>query len=347
MPNTDFAVVIGISHYSDLGKPVPGAIKDADRFIEWLKGPAGVPDNQIHIKRLVSKDPPDPGKNPVITEIDDAFEKVLAEAENRREENRRAGNVAPLRLYVYFAGHGCSQGSQHMALLLGDASRRYLNKSLDSSSYHDGLVRNAIFPEQVFFYDCCRNFDRRVVGRRSPWSDADPSPGAANVRQVIFYAAGFTEYANETVFKYNERQQGLFTMALLEALNGGGAVRQNNEWVITAYKVAQYVHQRLDELTKPKKLRQHLGWYPGGVDDLVLAPTTTPLLHGVHVSTQHPGTEIVVYDETVENEVGRRPLVGNATELRLPAGNYVVAVNPTGPKLVVRIGPGEPTTVEL
>jgi len=342
MPDTDFAVVIGISNYPGLRKPVQGAVRDADRFIDWLKDPAGVPDNQIHIKRLVSKDPPDPGMNPVITEIDDAYEKVFAQA-----ENRRAGNIAPRRLYVYFAGHGCSQGSQHMALLLGDASRRYLNRSLDSSSYHDGLVRNAVFPEQVFFYDCCRNFDRRVVGRRSPWSDDDPSPGAANVRQIIFYAAGFTEYANETVFKYNEQQQGLFTMALLEALNGGGAVRQGNEWVITAYKVAYYVHQRLDELTKPMRLRQHLGWYPGGVDDLVLAPTTTPMLHNVHVSTQRPGTEIVVYDETVENEVERRPLVTNAVEFDLPAGNYVVALKPTGPKRIMPIGPGEPTMVEL
>src|SRR6266702_3557876 len=102
MPDTDFAVVIGISHYPGLRKPVQGAVRDADRFIDWLKGPAGVPDNQIHIKRLVSKDPPDPGMNPVITEIDDAFEKVFDQV-----ENRQAGNVAPRRLYVYFAGHGC------------------------------------------------------------------------------------------------------------------------------------------------------------------------------------------------------------------------------------------------
>jgi hypothetical protein len=312
MSKRDFAVVIGIARYPYL-KTLEGPVKDAKKFCKWLVESAQVSSDQIQL--VLSKDPPEPGDRPVQDEIDDAFRAVFNQANQLRVKQ-----VEPRRLYVYFAGHGCAGEARHVALLMANALVGDLNRSLDTASYHKGLINLAIFPEQVIFYDCCRNYDQRVVGRRSPWDEAPPAPGSNAIKQYVLYGAGFTEYANERALMTSERR-GLFTRALLEGLKSGAAKRRRGKWVVTYLSLMFYVRMRLNQLTCPEYLRQHLGWNPGGVaDDLELVEVDIPGLWDVTVTvTAMAAGEVVVYDGSM-NEVMHQPI--SAPELHFQIMYY-------------------------
>ncbi|PLS78587.1 MAG: hypothetical protein CYG59_17720, partial [Chloroflexi bacterium] len=288
MAAEDYAVVIGISRYPSL-RDLEGSVKDAMDFIEWLKGPAKVPTENI--KDVLSKSDPDPGDTPILQQIDEAFLEVM-----------NAGRARPVRrLYVYFAGHGCAQEVRHVALLMANANLDLLNRSIDTLSYHDGLARSAVFPEQIIFYDCCRNWEQRVKGREPEWTPKEPGPGVADVVQFVLYAAGFTQYANERPIspEYSTRR-GLFTRALLDGLNGGAAVRQGGEWVVTTRRLVPYLVSRLKYLTRAEGVRQELSWNPAGpARDLVLAPVDTPTLQAVSVgiTTLPAPSELIIEDD--------------------------------------------------
>jgi hypothetical protein len=305
MANEDFAVVIGIARYPRL-RDLQGSVQDARESYDWLVGPANVPPAQV--KLVLSKDPPEPGERPIQDEIDDAFQEVFEQARQLRIQR-----VEPRRLYVYFAGHGCAQEARHVALLMANALVGDLNRSLDTESYHKGLINLAIFPEQVLFYDCCRNYDQRVVGRRSPWDDGKPALGSNAVKQVILYGAGFTEYASERALVVPSERRGLFTKALLEGLRGGAAKPRHKprhrKWVVTYMSLANYVQKRLDEMTRREGLKQHVSSNTAGIaGDLDLVEVDTPGLWDVTVKTSVSAGEVVAYDSSMK-EVDRQPEV--------------------------------------
>jgi hypothetical protein len=333
MAHEDFAIVIGISRYAYL-RCLQGPVKDAEDFKEWLIKAAEVKDS--HIKSILSDDPPNPGDRPIHAEIDRAFLEVFQEA--RQCQARR--------LYVYFAGHGCSAEVDHVALLMASATLDTLNDGLNAVSYHEGLARRALFPEQVFFYDCCRNYERRAHGRIPIWTYDDPAPGAENVTQLILYASGFTQYAYERAIHYSERR-GLFTKALLEGLNGKAPKRQGGEWVVTSESLVPYVTQRLEELARHEGLRQNLSRGPvGRVRELVLARVNPPL-QKVSVTSGVPGGEVVVKDENMEEIEPRVPLVEGKAELELIPGLYYIVVEPGNSGRVVSVGGDEAIAVSL
>lgn len=214
-------------------------------------------------------------------------------------------------------------------------------------SYHEGLARRALFPEQVIFYDCCRNWDHRVQGRIAPWSNDPPTPGAAAVTQFILYAAGFTEYANERALEYSTRR-GLFTKALMEGLNGRAVKKVGEEWIVSTEKLVPYVVERLDQLTKVFGVRQQLGWNPAGrpITHLDLAKVATPGLFPLFVTTQFPGTNIIVRDDHLQ-EFQRKTLFEHRASFDLPPSSYCVHVEPGGHGRIVEVGPGKPSTITL
>jgi hypothetical protein len=321
MAGEDFAVVIGITHYPQL-VDLEGPVKDAQEFARWLTGPAQVPDTNVF--PVLSRDPQEPGGRPVQDEIDDAFERVFAAA--RALSARGKG---PNRLYIYFAGHGCAQGFRHVALLVANASLQALNRGLDTESYHNGLGKDALFPEQVFFYDCCRNYDRRVRGRSAPWPDDEPPVGAGRVKQFVLYGAGFNEYANERKLRFDTRR-GLFTRALIDGLNGAAAKRVGREWVVTSDSLVTYSQKRLDGLARQENLEQHLEYNPAGLPGaLSLATVREPWHQLVTIKTRAPGLNVVI--EPTDAQPPRHfDAVEHEITVELSFGQYNVRTEPGG-----------------
>jgi uncharacterized caspase-like protein len=320
----DFAIVIGIAHYPYL-RPLEGPVLDAERVCEWLVGPAGVPED-TNLELVVSKN--SAAEHPFLDEIDAAFDRIF----------ERAASGAR-RLYIYFAGHGCSKAIDHLALLMANANPDRLNRAMNATEYRQSLA-TLLFPEQVYFFDCCRNYDARISGRGPEWT---VNPGAAPVpdlTQVVLYAAGFTQYANERHLLYSERR-GLFTEALLEGLNGGAATfdAASDSWVVCSDRLISFVYERLKELTSGEQVEQDLWTDPKGVPrHLVLSTGVEPRLLQVTVKAPARTSQITVLDKDVQ-QIESRPVLDSRDTItvELPPGQYVIRAEPGGQGEIINL----------
>src|SRR5262249_33775241 len=158
MPRDDYyALVIGIARYPHL-RPLQGPVMDAKCFCKWLLGWGEVPPENLwvitsgeeaggnppvcvsdgplenHPDRAVievtveerferaCRGHPPAGGHPIQDDIDTAFRELFKKARQGR----------PQRLYVYFAGHGCSKEFHHVALVMANATGDELEQSLNA-----------------------------------------------------------------------------------------------------------------------------------------------------------------------------------------------------------------------
>lgn len=316
---TDFAIVIGIC-YPHL-RPLKGTVKDAFAFYKWLRKTAKVERQNVHLLvSNASKDYP----NPTQDEIDNTFSKVFKQAKTSN----------PRRLYIYFAGHGAAANAGKLALLMPDASPETLNRSLQTDSYHQWLREQALFPEQLFFYDCCYTYDLRVDGRICPFTkpkDWKPTSQTASALQYFFYGSAFTQSAYEEKTSSFSTKRGLFTIALIEGL-GGEAVerkikRQKNQWLVTTRSLRRYITTRLKDLNDRFGRNQKLDPDAGAGENLELFKIDKSTLkrHDLTVITHTKEGEVIVYDEH-EREVERQPLPDKEITFKLPSGLYTLTI---------------------
>ncbi len=317
---TDFAIVIGIC-YPHL-KPLKGTVKDAFAFYKWLRKTAKVERQHVHL--LVSNSSKD-FPNPTQDEIDNTFLKVFEQAKE---------TTNPRRLYVYFAGHGAAANVGKLALLMADASPETLNRSMQTLSYHQWLREQALFPEQLFFYDCCNKYDRRVDGRICPFTNRlnwTPSSKTANVLQYFFYGAAFTQGAYEEKTSSFSTERGLFTIALIEGLRGEAVERkikrQKNQWLVTTKSLRRYITTRLKYLNIEFGRNQKLDPDAGAGENLELFKIDKSTLkrHDLTVITHTQEGEVIVYDED-EREMERQTLPQEEITFRLPSGVYTLTI---------------------
>jgi hypothetical protein len=103
--NTDhYAIVIGLSQYSELGPPpaeLHGPENDADAVYAWLTDPNGGGLPAQNVKLIKSSDFRPPNAKPVPNDFDDSFLWISRAAQNN---GLRVGK----RFYFYLAGHGFS-----------------------------------------------------------------------------------------------------------------------------------------------------------------------------------------------------------------------------------------------
>jgi hypothetical protein len=278
----DFAIVIGIDNYSDDLRPLNGAVRDAERIWEWLAGPGGVPKDQRWLIRSGRK--PD---RPVIKQVEDAFAKLRARAEDR--ENRR--------LYVYFAGHACSVERWHANLLMADARGNALATGMNAKAYEHWLGKVGWFEQQLFFYDCCRPTDRAVAGREPIYSADETQPWAEEVSQVVHYATRWLGKAHERPTEAELKHRGLFSTALMEGLEGWAAVRTRRGSVITVASLQGYIVHRMRHLVDEYGIDQRPVFRTEANPDLVLFDGIPPLRTDVVVTAPESEPELVIYDD--------------------------------------------------
>jgi Caspase domain len=342
--DTDFALVIGIKHYPHL-RQLDAPVRDATAIDEWLRARAGLPKSNIELVVSGAKTE----ERPIQKEIDDGLYRILDTA-----KNRMLGQPGwrPRRLYVYFAGHGCSRQLEHIALLMADASLDRINRAMDATEYRAALARR-LFPEQVYWFDCCRNYDALVRGRGPDLTVADSDPPVEGLTQVVWYAAGFTEFANERVIKWHEERSGLFTAALLEGLHGAAATGDPHasHGIVFTDRLQSYVRDRLRDLAEAEKVQQAM-WMPPPLGDprvLVLA-RNVPIIKGcVRVEFPTGTTRVVVRDASLRTVGSPREIALDATAetFDLEFGSYTFTVEPSGASCAVRLLPGKPDSVDL
>jgi hypothetical protein len=331
----DYAIVIGIAHYPFL-RPLEGPVEDAIAMREWLVGPGGVPDAQV--KLVISQEPPAPAK-PILDEVDDAFTYIFDLATAQQPARR---------LYFYFAGHGCTSyaADSELVIIMVNARLDQLNRSLNTHSVHQGLKVHALFPEQVMFYDCCRNYDSRVVGRIPSWSTDAPTAAAANVTQVIFTGSRFTEYAYERRMD-DGFQRGLFTKALLEGLHGDAAAKRGPQWLVTPDSLNAQLELRVPELAQSFGLQQRPEpIFSGDYRRLVLATLDQPVKFAITVRVPRADGEVIVEDHDLV-EVARVRAQGHEAHLQLVTGLYAVRTDDQPEAVPFKITRGQPHTIDL
>jgi hypothetical protein len=325
----DHALVVGIDRYPNLTS-LQGAVNDAEAFGSWLQGIGQVPAQNVHM--ITSRVMTEPDR-PILDQIDDDFMSIVQAAE--------AGPAR--RLYVYFAGHGCSKEIRHLALVMANASKGMLNRSFNTSEYHTSLAGMGVFAEQVFLYDCCRNYDSRVEGHPPGFTLAAPGSGAGLVSQFILYGTAFTQYANEARQVYSTNR-GLFTVALIEGLSGGAARRDNGTWAVRWTTLIPFVDARLQQLARQQGLIQRVSRNEAGVlTDIILAEGVTPRLQTVTVRTTPPGGELVVRDG-IGTEIDRKRNAELVT-FQLPPGLYSFRHEPSMTTEPGEVLPGEDLAV--
>jgi hypothetical protein len=159
------------------------------------------------------------------------------------------------------------------------------------------------------------------------------------------FAAGFTEYANERQLMFSERR-GLFTTVLLEGLNGNAAMSNGD---VTTDRLIHYVRERLDDLTRDERVRQHL-WHEeiGNRRSLVLATGVTPTLQPISVRLPAGTVRVVVRDDRHVQIAAQQIAPGSDTaKFDLEMTYYSLTAEPSGATATLTVLPGPPTVVDL
>ncbi|MES9904118.1 MAG: caspase family protein [Sedimenticola sp.] len=240
----DFALVVGINDYPNYGsngRPLRGAIGDAEEFADWLLdaefGGGLKPDHCKLIRSSVETvDPPQPQKY----RIDAAFQQIW---------NMSKGLGGGRRFYLYFSGHGQTQTHNDVALCMANWEINRQAAAISFRKYLDLVIRCMNFEEVVILMDCCRT---RKVGAKGQESELTcPVPVAGEVRVFIAHATEFQTAAHEADLpgQDNEEAQeesdndepivrGHFTRALITALKGAAA---SDTGGVSAGKLASYL----------------------------------------------------------------------------------------------------------
>ena len=315
----DYALVIGIAHYPYL-RSLEGPALDAQRIERWLLERAGLPVGNV--EPVISREPIE--ERPILEEIDKALGRILRKAKSGAR-----------RLYVYFAGHGCSEAIGHIALLMANADMDNLGRSMNATEYQDAMAQR-LFPEQVYLFDCCRNYDRRVMGRGPEFTVDPQAPPVPDLVQVVLYAAGFHEFARESHILWEEKRQGLFTEALLEGMEGAAAVLNEvtGEGLVTTDRLIPYVYDRLNDLTEKETvpIRQHMWWNPRGLArPLTLATGIAPWRKQVIVTFPPNTTRVLVQDARSQTRAKHEVVAGESSvTFDLELASYTFAAQPGG-----------------
>ena len=194
----DYAVVIGLNDYPQFGsqgRPLDGAIQDAERFARWLGDTdtgGGLPADNC--KKILSvADPLGPNK----LVIDLALGSIITAA-------REAGGGR--RLYFYFSGHGQAKKR---------ARRGAVPLPLVAAVPVRGLERSALqghaaascspFEEVVILLDCCRIRSIDATGSESEIGCAIPVDGAGSKRFMLGFATEFQNAAMEARDRSRDR----------------------------------------------------------------------------------------------------------------------------------------------
>jgi uncharacterized caspase-like protein len=259
MKNLHYAVVVGINCYPDI-RHLNFARQDAEAFARWLQEPhgGGLPKKNIGVVKATAdarrgqtrREQAVPTRARVFKMLYKFRKEVDAHLEEHPEDWEQT------RLYFYFSGHGIAPVPRDAALLMADAGSDWYGENISCAKLLDFFITNQPFHEIVVFADCCREYVGNAPLGDVPWTLVKRDNG--HVLSVLGCATYFGDIAYEPSPEENanpDQQRGYFTQALLEGLKGQ-AVDDPITGVIDSNSLANYVRQRVQDLTEHRKYPQ-------------------------------------------------------------------------------------------
>ncbi|HJZ92731.1 MAG TPA: hypothetical protein VKE40_17785 [Gemmataceae bacterium] len=258
-PSIDWAIVVGIADYPDLGN-LKSPENDARAFHAWVTSPSGgavPPDRARLILSSQFPQPSPPGlRPPTIREVENELIGLRALA----EENRRKGQGLQVgrRLYLYFSGHGCAPRFEEAAILMANATRQMVYHLAGVPSA-DWFFRSGSFSEIVLLMDCCREPYERVHTYVPPWVDLTQPDVMDQSQRFYGLAAPWSRLARERVMP-DQTSRGVFTLALLAGLQGAAydstteytdSVTNKRMAHVTSSSLKNFMYNYLPEFLSP------------------------------------------------------------------------------------------------
>jgi hypothetical protein len=159
MAGDDWAIVVGVSHYPDLGDLV-APDNDARAFFEWVTAETGGDVPSDHARLILSSHFPLPQSasaadaRPNTRDVQAAFDQLDDIAQNQfaQAKGRRIGR----RLYIYLAGRGFMPSPGECALLMAHATRQRAGYHIPGKLYASWFLQAGYFEEVILFMDCSR-----------------------------------------------------------------------------------------------------------------------------------------------------------------------------------------------
>lgn len=220
MSNDNCAILVGISRYrdSDAYPTLQGPLNDVARMNSWLTKettevssdnvtPLTTPAELLALAAGVN----DQSKawSPTRGTFSHTFNELVAD--DKGSFRRRPG-----RLYLYFSGHGFSQGSDtnpRAALYAADAYGGIV-PNLAGSLYAEAAQRGKFFNEIVLIMDCCRDVEDNV-DYNPPEINRVEDDGSEKVRVMAIYAAPKRGKAQERELTVTDADGGGMVVGLL------------------------------------------------------------------------------------------------------------------------------------
>jgi hypothetical protein len=239
MAQNDYAVLIGISHYPQLGDnkttlDLKAPVNDVDALKEWLVDPNGGDVPPANVTTITSADFP---TNP--TALDQSrIVKPLKDIDSIYDQMVQTNGPLQFgrRLYIFVSGHGFSPGVRRGSLFTADAVDRW-GENIDVSGWLDFFQDAGYFREFVLLMDCCMNRISQIkpVGpsgrERAPITPPGPTFVAFAARRPL-KAAEYHGLLKPGVYN------GAFTSVLLEGLRGAASDRYGR---VTGRSLADWI----------------------------------------------------------------------------------------------------------
>ena len=311
----DYAVVIGINWYPGLSH-LDGPVNDAHNFRAWLLDAVGgnVPDRNI--KMILSPATPDAmnrsNAKPARDMIIEAFEAILDQKDDRGRIGRR--------LYIYMSGHGFAPEVDDSALLMANASPRFIHH-IPGRPYANWFHSSAKFDEIVLLMDCCRDDLSMAPFQPPPWREEHSTNAAYVKRYFVFATRPFQPAAEIPIFEAG-KTQGIFTTAFLAALK---MAKRDDEGKLWGQAVKDFVLNHMPKLAAGELYQEPVFEFN---EDIVFSKAEAGRFSNeieTHIRFAKPGTrDVRIFDGKFNvifegKAAAPRPLI-----IRLKPGMYLL-----------------------
>lgn len=227
MPQNDCAIVVGIARYRDSQSfpTLKGPINDVSNVKNWLLSRTGGDVPAANVRTLVTAPAllALPETAPLNVTWAPTFPEFQAELDSLiRAPNGEFISRANARLYLYFSGHGYTNGRWDMpsaALWGADAWQMTSPANLPGTLFAQAVAKLALFGQIVLIMDCCRDLSATAPYGVPVLPDVT-ADGAERVSVLSVYAVPKDGKAQESVLPDTTGQTvGLMTHALFTGIN--------------------------------------------------------------------------------------------------------------------------------
>ncbi len=334
-----YALVIGVDKYTSDSNitPLNGASNDAIQIAEALVKYAGFEKDKVIV--LTS--------NEVDTTRQPSRTVILSALKNLKNLIAQDG-----MLLVAFSGHGVERKNDGRVYLLpADASSNpddYEDTAISVNRVKE-LIRQTKASQVMLLLDSCRNDPTAGRGQEDNKLSDNYIKSFSFDRRNSGINAFVTLYAaseGQRAWEYQEKKQGYFSWAFVEALKGAAADQNTGE--VTLNNLIGYVEKEVQTRAKWKGREQKpyavMEGYGGGlvlskpIEPKKAAPAPVPVAAAPVVGTlsvvSESGAQIVIEPLTGDKSKGKKGAISDGQRFytfdSLPLGTYRVAVTRDG-----------------